>query len=142
MLPNVHGVSTINEESTEFDMGREGGSMMGSPMMEEKDPLDAIERRETVSHLSKYRQPFNLDPSASNTIANTGGERGERPRFSETESTIPLLSQRNDSSEYPDHRQARRSSSPHRSLVLAYLLQMRGKISLHRPLLKIHDLKT
>lgn len=103
VLPNVHGIGigggvpgTIEEEtSTSF--------AMVSPMMEEKDPLEAIEYRETVSHLSMYKQPTkSKEPSTSSVGEGTSTSTGsERPRMSETESTIPLLSQRNDSSESP-----------------------------------------
>jgi hypothetical protein len=94
VLPNVHGVQahgvdTIDEESS---------FAMVSPMAEEKDPLEAIEHRETVSHLSKYK-PKDRNLSTSTSAGEATGSRTDRPRMSETESTIPLLSQRNDSSE-------------------------------------------
>lgn len=128
ILPNVHGIGigagggvpgTIDEEPST------SGFAMVSPMMEEKDPLEAIEHRETVSHLSMYKQPRKRQqheqeqeqeqergPSGSSTREGTSTSTSmgsERPRMSETESTIPLLSQRNDSSE--SHRPPTHSTS-------------------------------
>lgn len=89
VLPTSLGVPTIDEESTSV-----------SPMVEEKDPLEAIEHRETVQHLSKYsghtQQAAPLSPKTQTQTQ--AHERVERPRMSETDSTIPLLSHRNTSS--------------------------------------------
>lgn len=88
------GVPTINEESS-------SASALASPDLEEKDdPLEAIEQRETTQHYLTKNQ------TAAQTRS-TGGiqPRSERPRISETESTIPLLSDtsRKDSSESTCH---------------------------------------
>jgi hypothetical protein len=87
-MPSALGVPTINEESS-------SASALASPDLEEKDdPLEAIEHRETTQHYLSNNQPRSLDRAVQS--------RAERPRMSETESTIPLLSDtsRKDSGEF------------------------------------------
>lgn len=76
------GVPTIDEESTSV-------SAAVSPDLDEKDdPLEAIEHRETTQqYLSKTQAA-----AAALGTSSDAPQRIERPRMSETESTIPLLS--------------------------------------------------
>lgn len=76
-LPPALAVPTIDEESASASPSGE------TPFDDEKlDPLEAIEHREMHSpqHLSKHPHPT------------APQQQQERPRMSETESTIPLLS--------------------------------------------------